>query len=231
MAERFYANFPLHPGELILQGAEAHHLATVLRAQPGDSVVLFNGEGGEYPATVVSVQRKVIVFDVSERVEADRENRFFLEVAAALPKGDRGEFLVEKLTELGVTRFVPLKTCRSVVHPRVDRLERTVVEASKQCGRNQLMQIAPVTDADDYWRQPPSGSKRIIAHPGGNSATTAADAAYVAVGPEGGFTDEEIGAARAAAWEIINLGPRILRIETAAIALAAHCSLGSAVRA
>src|SRR5438876_1273189 len=144
MADRFYVNCRLAPGNVQLRGPEAHHLATVLRARPGDAVCLFNGDGAEYPAVVVEAGKNQVILDVTGRDTPQHELGCRLEVAAPLPKGNRSDFLVEKLTELGVTDFVPLRTRRSVVHPRptrLDKLERTVIEASKQCGRNVLMRI------------------------------------------------------------------------------------------
>src|SRR5579872_6289798 len=149
MAERFYVNCDLQPGPILLQGAEAHHLATVCRLRPGDAVCLFNGDGRQYPARVAEVGRRAVALEV-EAVEAPpRELPFRLEVAAPLPRGDRAQFLLEKLTELGVTDFVPLATARSVVHPReakLEKLERHVIEASKQCGRNVLLRVAAPAD-------------------------------------------------------------------------------------
>jgi 16S rRNA (uracil1498-N3)-methyltransferase len=226
MADRFYVNCPLALGPVALTGPEAHHLATVRRARPGDAVCLFNGDGAEYPATVVAVEKKQVALDVTGRQTPDRELGFRLEVAAPLPKGDRGDFLIEKLTELGVTRFVPLRTRRSVVHPheaRLDKLERAVVEASKQCGRNVLMAVDPLSDWDEYCRRPELPPRRRLAHPGGEDVPTGAGDVAVAVGPEGGFTTEEVAAARAAGWRVVGLGPRVLRVETAAVALAVLC--------
>src|SRR5437899_3728469 len=101
MADRFYTSSALGPGPVVLQGAEAHHLATVRRFRPGDVVVLFNGDGHEYPAEVLDVDRKNVSLRVLSVEEPAREIGFRLEVAAPLPKGDRGDFLIEKLTELG----------------------------------------------------------------------------------------------------------------------------------
>src|SRR3954467_11605747 len=112
MADRFYVNSPLAPGPVVLTGPEAHHLAAVLRARPGTAVCLFNGDGAEYPANVVEVHKREVVLDVTGRSTLLRELPHRLEVASALPKGDRGDFLVEKLTELGATRLVPLRTRR-----------------------------------------------------------------------------------------------------------------------
>jgi 16S rRNA (uracil1498-N3)-methyltransferase len=233
MSDRFYTNSPLGPGEVVLEGPEAHHLVAVSRLGPGDAVCLFNGDGREYAATVVDAQRRRVVLLVTQVVTPQRELPFPLEVAAPLPKGDRAQFLVEKLTELGVTQFVPLSTRRSVVHPReanLEKLERYVIEASKQCGRNVLMSVAPLIEWDAYCVGGNQGATRILAHPrgsdelgrAGNLPQSLASATEVclAVGPEGGFTKEEVDAAHQAGWQVVNLGPRILRVETAAMLLA-----------
>jgi 16S rRNA (uracil1498-N3)-methyltransferase len=223
MADRFYVNCPLSVGPVILTGPEAHHLATVLRARPGAAVCLFNGDGAEYQAIIAEVQKKQVVIDVQSRHTPLRELDFRLEVAAPLPKSDRGDYLLEKLTELGVTRFVPLRTQRSVVHPRearLDKLERSVIEASKQCGRNVLMEIGPLTPWADYCRDLDLPAERFVAHPAGEPMARRAGEVAIAVGPEGGFTEEEIAMARAGGWTAVGLGPRIVRVETAAVALA-----------
>src|SRR4051812_2538890 len=110
MADRFYTPQPLGPGSVVLEGPEAHHLGAVRRIAPGDSVVLFNGDGRDYPALVLSTAKKQVLLDVHAGAPAGRELARRVEVAAALPKGDRGDFLVEKLTELGVAKFTPLLT-------------------------------------------------------------------------------------------------------------------------
>src|SRR6516162_2770196 len=149
MSERYYLDARLDLGEVVLSGPEAHHLATVCRARPGDLVCLFNGDGHEYRARVVAAERRRVTLDLFEKASPPRELPFPLEVAVPLPKGDRAQFLVEKLTELGVSRFVPLSTRRSVVHPRearLEKLQRYVIEASKQCGRNVLLRVEPLAD-------------------------------------------------------------------------------------
>jgi 16S rRNA (uracil1498-N3)-methyltransferase len=223
MADRFYINSRLAPGVVELEGAEAHHLATVCRLRPGDPVCLFNGDGHEYPALVRMVARRAVVVEVTGATTPKRELPFPVEVATPLPKGDRAQFLIEKLTELGVTAFVPLQTARSVVHPgeaKLDRLQRTVVEASKQSGRNVLLRVGPLTSWSEYARKERAGLRRLLAHVGAGALSKASGSAVVlAVGPEGGFTDKEIAEARTAGWEVVGLGPRILRVETAALVL------------
>jgi 16S rRNA (uracil1498-N3)-methyltransferase len=224
MAERFYVNCALRPGPVELRGPEAHHLAAVCRLRPGDRVHLFNGDGRQYPALVTEVGRSRVLLEVGGVEEPRRELGFRLEVAAPLPKGDRAQLLVEKLTELGATCLVPLRTARSVVHPRegrLDKLQRYVIEASKQCGRNVLMAVAPLAAWEEYCRRGDLPRQRLLAHPGaaGRSWSAGEDCA-LAVGPEGGFTAAEVEAAREAGWEPVGLGPRVLRVETAALALA-----------
>jgi 16S rRNA (uracil1498-N3)-methyltransferase len=226
MSERYYVNLPLTLGPITLEGPEAHHLATVSRFRPGDEVCLFNGDGQEYSARIVHVKRREVALEVVTVGSPDRELAFALEVAAPMPKGDRGQFLIEKLTELGVTTFVPLICQRSNTHPRDhkrEKLDRYVIEASKQCGRNVLMKIEEPIAWTSHCRNGSVDDFRVIAHPydasplsmHARSATT-----RIAVGPEGGFTDDEISLAIEHRWRPVNLGPRILRIETAAILLA-----------
>jgi len=226
MAERFYLNLPLNPGLAELTGPEAHHLAQVRRLRPDDLVCLFNGDGNEYPGRVQTVQKKSVLIDIEEVRRPDRELPFRLEVAAPLPKGDRAQFLIEKLTELGATAFVPLECARSVIHPRegkLEKLERYVIEASKQCGRNVLMAIEPLTTLADLFSRRTEGDVAWIAHVGGEELASSPHGTSatrrIAVGPEGGFTDAEVECGRASNWRVVSLGPRILRIETAAIFL------------
>jgi 16S rRNA (uracil1498-N3)-methyltransferase len=224
MAERFYVNWDLGPGPVTLDGPEAHHLAVVCRLRPDDRVCLFNGDGREYPAVVRQTGKRRVVLEVTGVERPQREVGFRLEVAAPLPRGDRASFLVEKLTELGVTALTPLQTARSVVHPReakLDRLQRHVIEASKQCGRNVLLQVRPLTDWAEFCRGADLPARRWLAHPGKTPQTEGkGEDVVVAVGPEGGFTEEEVALARSAEWQVVGLGPRILRVETAAMVLA-----------
>src|SRR5438128_8256391 len=152
MADRFYINHPLAAGLITVQGPEAHHLATVCRFRPGDQLCLFNGDGHEYTARVVVAARQSVTLEVLAVETPLRESQVGIHVAAPLPKGDRAQFLLEKLTELGVRTFVPLRTQRSVVHPReskLAKLQRYVIEASKQCGRNVLLHLQPLADWSD----------------------------------------------------------------------------------
>lgn len=228
MSERFYVNLPLTTGPCLLDGPEAHHLATVCRLRPGAEVCLFNGDGREYPAHITHVAKREITLEIDRIDEPQRELPFTLEVAAPLPKGDRSQFMLEKLTELGVTLFVPLQCHHSNTHPREgkrDKLERHVIEASKQCGRNVLMRIGEMADWATYCKHGDADDLRILAHPyqaeDWSKVIRTAPNVRIAVGPEGGFTQDEVMLAVTNGWRTVSLGPRILRVETAAIALAA----------
>jgi 16S rRNA (uracil1498-N3)-methyltransferase len=149
-------------------------------------------------------------------------------LATAVPKGDRFGWMIEKATELGVARFVPLITERSVVLPgegKLDKMRRTIVEASKQCGRARLMELAAPVAWPKFVATLLGPSRGWIAHPEGEQIAarrTISSARFVAaVGPEGGFSQAELELAIGAGATMISLGPRILRIETAALALAA----------
>jgi 16S rRNA (uracil1498-N3)-methyltransferase len=224
VSDRFFHDGPLGLGDVSLEGPEAHHLATVRRFVAGDAVTLFNGDGREYLAQIVDAEKKRVTLRVTAIESPNREIGFALHIASALPKGDRGDFLIEKLTELGVTDFTPLSTERAIVKPheaKTDKLRRAVIEASKQCGRNVLMRIHPPAQWVNWCVQ--QSGRRLIAHPGQkteNRGQRTEASVTVAIGPEGGFSDGEVQTALAAGWELFSLGPRILRVETAAIAAA-----------
>ena len=228
MSERFFLATAPRDGRALLAGDEARHLARVLRAKVGDEVRLFDGSGAEWPARVTRIGRDEVALDVGPPLPATTAPRIALSLAVALPKGDRQKWMVEKLTELGTARLVPLVTARGVAEATESaraRLERGVIEACKQCGRNTLMEIGAAASLAALSAALPPDSLRLIAHPDGAPLDTFLPATareiVAAVGPEGGFDDEEIATAERSGFKRVSLGPHILRIETAAIALAA----------
>jgi 16S rRNA (uracil1498-N3)-methyltransferase len=235
MADRYYSCQPIAGERAELTGDEAQHLSRVMRAQAGDEVLLFDGSGREVLARVVSASPKRVELSVVEARQVNRELPTAVTLGVALPKGDRQKWLVEKLVELGVTRLTPLITRRGVAQPvesAIERLERGVIEASKQCGRNKLMEVTPGVTLTAFLAAAPTGALRMFAHPGSPelaSATWPPGAeCYAAIGPEGGWDEAETAAAQAAGWRLTGLGPRILRVETAAITLAAWAAANAA---
>jgi 16S rRNA (uracil1498-N3)-methyltransferase len=241
MSERFFVEQPIEGDQAILVGAEAHHLCHVLRARRGEFVTLFDGTGCEYRARIEAIARAHVSLSVLDKSLVDRELPFSLTLGVSLPRGDRQKWMVEKLSELGATRLVPLLAQRTVAEPGAaarERLRRAAIEAAKQCGRNRLLEIdEPVQLADFLAAASPAGQRWFL-HPqtppdddtcGAESPSmphspipSPGTAVVIAVGPEGGFTDEEFQESLTRGWSPRSLGPRILRIETAAIAITAQ---------
>ena len=231
MSERFFMPQPPEGGHAVIVGDEARHLAKVLRAKVGDAVSLFDGSGREWPARVATIGRDRVELHAGEPALDPPRRGPRLSLAVALPKGERQKWMVEKLTELGIDRLVPLETARGVAEATAAaqaRLERVVIEACKQCGRNTLLEIAPARSLGQLLVDAAAAGQRVlVAHPDGGhpdlgASSAAAGDVIALVGPEGGFTDDELGAADRAGVVRVSLGPHILRVETAAIAVAAR---------
>lgn len=233
MSERFYTNSKLAKGLVTVTGPEASHMFKVCRLRANDPVYLFNGDGNQYYAIIQSIDRAHATLEIQTTEYTNKQNSPRLEIASALPKGDRLQFLIEKLTELNVNRFIPLRTERSVVHPREakqEKMERYVIEACKQSGRNRLMAIDDMQIYGDWCKSKCQNTLRLLMHPGLNtlgdfmptieSSVSKVDAIIVAIGPEGGFSDEEVIMAKASGWIPVSMQGNILRIETAAVAVA-----------
>jgi len=234
MSRRFFAPVAEFTDELELSGSEAHHLRRVLRMGVGDEIWLFNGQGREVRAEIVKTSTESVNLRVLERREAMVESSLQLTIATAVPKGDRFAWLIEKATELGVDRIIPLIAKRSIVDPgsgKLDKLRRTIIEASKQCGRGCLMELTEPQSWTTCLAQEFPNHSVLLAHPSGDtfdwselvlaSATPSTRPFLVLIGPEGGFTETEVEQALSHGARSIQLGAHILRIETAALAVAA----------
>ena len=226
-----------------LTAEESHHARTVMRVREGDPVELFDGRGTAAVATVSRVERESVRVAVTRRCPPAPAPHPVLSLHVAVPKGARQRVLVEKCTELGVNLIEPIIARRSTVKPAASALarwRRYAIEAGKQSRQAWLPRIAPPQAFDhslDTERIDADISVNLIAFPGANSRPLAAvlgdaalsgDLTHVAVwiGPEGGFTAEELTAALAAGLWPVSLGSAVLRIETAAIAVAATVRLG-----
>lgn len=232
MSERFFV--PAIGEATRIEGIEAHHLLHVLRARIGERVTLFDGSGREAVAEIVDLRRSEVETRTLELADVDRELPIRIEIVMPLPKGDRAGFLVEKLTELGVARLTPIVTERSVSSPsgaakaeKPEKLLRRSIDACKQCGRNRLLEIGEPTPFAEILVRIPDAVRWIADAEGSEPSFVAGQASadrstvVVLVGPEGGFTLEERAAAIDSGWSPIGLGRTILRMETAAIAVAA----------
>jgi 16S rRNA (uracil1498-N3)-methyltransferase len=230
----FYAEYLPDTGTtFMLAGDEAHHAAASRRLAPGDTLWLFDGRGGLARATLGQITKRghELTLRVEER-RTESPSKPSIHLACALPKGDRQSVLLDMATQLGMTQFTPLMCERSVVKPGAqgpERWRRICLEACKQSRRVYLPDIhepaSPAKVAASYYGA-------WIAHPSGVAvgemlAGASPDVLTLLVGPEGGFTEEEVRQAVEQGARAISLGPAILRIETAAISLLAVISLGA----
>jgi 16S rRNA (uracil1498-N3)-methyltransferase len=201
---------------------EGNYLAAVLRLGPGDKVKLFDDRTGEWLAEIVEAGKKRVALTVGERLR-ERELVPDLWLLFAPIKRGRIDWLVEKATELGVARLVPVVTRRTIVDRlNLDRLRAHAVEAAEQCERTALPELVEPGKLDAILREWPEGRILYFADEGGGAPLAAAAVpgpAAILIGPEGGFTEEERAAIRALpAARPVSLGPRILRADTAALA-------------
>lgn len=229
---RFFVDSLPASGCLELSSSESQHASNALRLVVGDDVLLFDGSGGEALGRIVKAHKRAVEVEVLQRTDANRELKRPLEVLVALPKGERQKTLVDGLVQLGTSRLTPIICQRGIALPSpsaVTRLARSVVESSKQCGRNQLMEISAPQSIQEISNSA-SADISLVAHPYGCQLTLrdvplrfreAGRGGRVLIGPEGGLSDEEVSMLITAKWTQVSLGARILRIEMAALFVAA----------
>jgi len=231
---RFYCDLPLAPGAtLALPEPLAHHAVRVLRLRDGDGMVLFDGTGGEYPA-VLRVEGREARAQLGAFAPREAELGGAITLVQGLPSGDKMDWVVEKAVELGAARLVPIGARRSVVQlagaradKRLAHWRRIARSAAEQCGRNRLMQVDAPRPLANWLAEAPQGL-RLLCHPEADDTLAGVLAAPPApghlsllVGPEGGWSDEELQAALKAGARAVRFGPRVLRTETAGLALMA----------
>jgi 16S rRNA (uracil1498-N3)-methyltransferase len=229
---RFYS-----PPELISQGSvvlgpdETRHLRDVLRLGTGDEASVFDGLGREYLCTIAEISKRSVVLSVKREIQpSSPESPLDLTVAAAILPGEKFEITIQKAAELGVYRLQPLYTVRCEVKPggstrRMERWRRIAAESAKQSGRAKLMEIFEPVWLNEFFGSVGSGecTKIFFSERDGEdfSAITAAGKLIAVFGPKGGWDDSELIAAKTAGFTVITFGGRIMRAETAAIAMTA----------
>ncbi|MDR1889143.1 MAG: 16S rRNA (uracil(1498)-N(3))-methyltransferase [Zoogloeaceae bacterium] len=246
-APRFFCALPLADGiDIDLPDSVARHAAQVLRLPPGAKIVLFNGEGGEYPAWLDITGRAKARARLGVRRGIERESPLSVTLAQAMQAADKMDFTLQKAVELGVTAFQPLASRRSVTRLAGERLQKrenhwraVAISACEQCGRNRLPMLLPFAGLEDWLAEahPEGGRKSLklmLAPEGATTLAALTDGGRMSgeknitllIGAEGGFDPAEIAAATRAGFISVRLGPRILRTETAGVAaLAALQSL------
>lgn len=226
---RFYLDQPLAPGaRFSLPPGPARHAARALRLAVGDTIILFDGHGGEYAARIERIHKDEVAVSVAGFAEVERESRLRVMLAQGISSGERMDYTLQKAVELGVTAIQPIAARRSVVKlageradKRVAHWQGVVAAACEQCGRNQVPRVAPPLTLADWLGRHADGRLLFLSP---LAETRLADLAAPAgmdclvAGPEGGFEADEIAALRAAGAQAVRLGPRVLRTETAALA-------------
>ncbi|MFC3106833.1 16S rRNA (uracil(1498)-N(3))-methyltransferase [Undibacterium arcticum] len=226
---RFYCPIALFIGaQIALPDAVAHHVQ-VLRLNLGDPVTLFNGEGGEYTATLASIEKKRVSAEVKAFTPREVELPYAITLAQALPEASKMDWIIEKAIELGAAGIQPLSAQRCVVRLSAERATKRhehwqgiIVAASEQSGRNRVAHLAELADFNGWIRQQDL-HRRILLTPRADLSLTdwarhhPPQAISLIIGPEGGFTEAEENAACAQGALALSMGPRILRTETAGL--------------
>jgi len=235
---RFFVGIALAADTVVPLPDEVARHVQVLRLAPGDAIALFNGDGGEYAAQIASVEKRAASARVGARRDVDAEPPYRLTLAQGIAGSDKMDWLIEKAVELGAAAIAPLATARGVVRLSGERAarrhahwQRIVQAACEQCGRNRLPDVAPAREFGAWLDAlPPAsadGELRVLLSPRASRPFAALpDAApprgaTLLIGPEGGLSPDEEDAARARGFVAIGLGPRVLRTETAGIAVLA----------
>jgi 16S rRNA (uracil1498-N3)-methyltransferase len=232
---RFYVDRVDGDKTSISDAVQFHHLKDVLRLKAGDAVVVCDGEGNEYTGRISSLERKRAVIDVTaSRPALPREIK--LTIACAIPKGDRLDDIIDQLTQLGVARLIPLATERGVVklegaskEARLERWRKIAQNAARQSQRNSPPLIEPVTDVADVIKRSQGFDLKLIPHLEGERrlikdvlAGARPRNALALIGPEGDFSPAEVGLALRAGFIPVSLGDTVLRVATAAVAVASY---------
>lgn len=227
---RIFLEQALREGARIeLPAAAARHLLQVLRLRAGDAFVAFNGEGGEFEARIETAGRRDAVARIGTFRNVDRESPLSVTLAQCVSKGERMDYSLQKAVELGVAAVQPLLSGRSVVRVDEERWEKkhehwrgVIVSACEQCGRTRVPPLAPVVPLTQWLGTATDWTRLVLDPVGGESLQSLSvprnAPVVLLVGPEGGLTEQELGAARRAGFTGLKLGPRVLRTETAGVA-------------
>jgi 16S rRNA (uracil1498-N3)-methyltransferase len=212
---------------LVLAEAQSHYLSKVLRMQAGRELILFNGEGGEYTAEISTVHKKHVDVAIKDFSAENRQSHLQLELAIGVSRGERMDWVLQKATELGVTKITPLMTERTEVKlggeradKKMEHWQQILISACEQCQRNLLPELTEPKLYSEWVSQCKADLKFVLHHRDNKGLPQDKSSQNVAllVGPEGGLDDDEIAQAIAQGFTSLTLGPRVLRTETAPVA-------------
>ncbi len=235
MPRFFVSNPTIAKEEIVVSGQEARHMQRVLRLRVGDSVGLFDGTGKEYRGKILRQNRHAVTLRILEITAPRHESPLTITMGQSLIKGKKMDFIIQKATELGISTIIPFISSRSIsslnegrVEQRVGRWQKIAVESSKQCGRATPPRVEKVVGFEQILKRTSPGEERIILWERGTAdlkslfrgrhgTTRFSKRVYFLVGPEGGFSEEEVKRAEKAHFTAVSLGSRILRVETAGL--------------
>jgi len=227
---RIYVANKLAPDtELNLPDDSAHHLVQVLRMRAGAQLTLFDGRGGEYAAEIIFCERRRVAVRVLGYEAVDRESKLQLTLAQCVSKGERMDYTFQKAVELGASTFVPLLSSRSVVKLDAERWEKklehwrgVIISACEQSGRTHVPGLASIEKLEQWLAaNTPASDLRLVLVPGAAATLKSLPVSRqitLLAGPEGGLSEAEIALAMRCGFTALNLGPRVLRTETAGVA-------------
>jgi 16S rRNA (uracil1498-N3)-methyltransferase len=236
MRRFFLSDEAIQSGSPTLTGPDVKHIKTVLRLKPGDTVFLFDGQGRDYRACIETVSKKAVTLTVLERISSISESPVEITIALALLKGRKMDRVVRQMTELGMVALIPVISRRSVPKPKRDgwvtkknRWESIARESLKQCGRSQSLCLEPLTSFEEVLDKSDTYDLRIIFHHDKTPANAEVkptggeplSRVLALVGPEGGFAPDEVKLAVKSGFVCVSLGPRILKADTAVVAVCA----------
>lgn len=227
---RVFTAGPLRQHErVVLAAGAASHITRVLRKVAGDSIRVFDGEGGEFAGIIVELSKTSVVVELGPREMTECESPLAVHLVQAIGKGDKIDFVIQKAVELGAASIQPATTARTMVKLAPERAARRaqhwqgiIVGACEQCGRNQVPLLHPLRSLEEILSLPSTDTTRLVLEPSAGAKLAALSApegdVQLLIGPEGGFSEAEITRIQSAGFAPVSLGPRVLRMETAALA-------------
>ena len=234
---RIYLPQKMEEGSTVeLGGENLHYLKTVLRLKRGDPLILFGGTGFECEATIRNITAQSVTIEIIRKKKVQVDSPIKITLAQALPKGNKMDFIIQKASELGANRIIPFKSSRSIPKLsgnrsslRLPRWQRIAVEASRKCGRENIPEITDIITYDEVLKYPEDGILKIIFWEGETDTGIkeilhskkyeGVTSFFIVIGPEGGFSNEEIEMASRVGFLSVSLGRLVLKVETAALVI------------
>jgi len=230
---RFYVpKESIDGNRILISGREAHHILDVMRLKVSDRVIVFDGTGKEYIGVVKEAGRRSLSLEITATRDAARKERCGITLIQAIPKKEKMDYIVEKATELGAARIIPIITERTIPEwsdskkaVTVERWKKISLEAAKQCGRADIPAIGAISGVEDAIKSVDGYGLKLIAALSDKAVKlkaalkgTRTDKVAVAIGPEGDFTAQEIACCEKSGFKVVGLGPRVLKSDTAGLA-------------